>query len=88
MREGTAEGFFNGEPATVQLSHDGQSESFDVTPGTSHWKGYTTFIRGVVFNDELMVTRSDLLHGKDGKTMHSDIRRIMLLNAAPFPTLS
>jgi hypothetical protein len=88
MREGTAEGFFDGESNTVELSHNGQTESFDVTPGTSHWKGYTTFVNGVVFSDELLVTRSDVLHGKDGKTLNSDTRRIMLLNASPFPTLS
>jgi len=88
MREGTAEGFFDGESNTVELSHNGQTESFDVTPGTSHWKGYTTFVKGVVFSDELLVTRSDVLHGKDRKTLNSDTRRIMLLNASPFPTLS
>jgi len=88
MREGTAEGLFDGESNTVELSHNGQTESFDVTPGISHWKGYTTFLRGVVFSDELLVTRRDVLHGKDGKTLNSDTRRIMLLNASPFPTLS
>jgi hypothetical protein len=88
MREGTAEGFFDGESNTVELSRNGQAESFEVTPGTAHWKGYTTFVKGVVFNDELLVTRTDVLHGKDGKTLKSDTRRIMLLNASPFPTLS
>jgi len=87
MREGSAEGFFNGESSTVELSRNGQTESFDVTPGTSRWKGYTTFVRGVVFSNELLVSRSDVLHAKDGKTLNSDTRCIMLLNASPYPTL-
>lgn len=94
MREGSGQGFYSegptsGEPSTVQLSrHNGQTESFDVTPGISHWKGYTTFVEGIVFSDELLVTRDDILHGKEGKTVSVAGRRIMLLNAAPFPTLN
>jgi len=88
MREGTAEGFFSESDAgTIQLSHNGQIESFDLTPGTSHWKGYTTFVKGIVFNDELLVIRNDVLRSKNGKTVTATERRIMLLNAAPFPTL-
>jgi hypothetical protein len=88
MREGTSEGFFSeGDPHTVQLSHGGQTEAFDIKPGTSHWKGYATFVKGVVFSDELVVTRSDVLLGKSGNTVKADERRVMLLNAAPFPTL-
>ena len=88
LREGRGEGFYSESDAnTVQLSRGGQTESFDVTPGTSHWKGYTTFVKGVVFNDELTVTRDDVLRGKDGATVNAATRRIMLLNASPFPTL-
>jgi hypothetical protein len=88
MREGTAEGFFSeSDASTIQLSHNGQTESFDLTPGISHWKGYTTFVKGIVFNDELLVTRNDVLRSKNGKTVTATERRIMLLNAAPFPTL-
>jgi len=88
MREGTAEGFFSeGDAATTQLNHGGQTEAFDIVPGTSHWKGYTTFVKGIVFSDELLVTRNDVLHGKNGQIVNATDRRIMLLNAAPFPTL-
>ena len=88
MREGTSEGFFAESDAhTVQLSHDGHTEVFDVKPGTSHWKGYTTFVKGVVFNDELVVMRDDVLISKSGSSVHATERRVMLLNAAPFPTL-
>jgi hypothetical protein len=88
MREGSGEGFYSASDLnSVQLIRDGQTESFDVTPGKSHWRGYTTFVEGVIFNDELTVTRDDVLLGKNGKIVNAAIRRIMLLNASPFPTL-
>ncbi|RDS79852.1 hypothetical protein DWU98_15520 [Dyella monticola] len=88
MREGDATGFYaESDPSTIQLSHDGNMETFDVMPGRSHWKGYTTFVKGVVFSDELLVTRKDVLRAKNGKTFEATERRIMLLNAAPYPTL-
>ena len=88
MREGDATGFYaESDPSTIQLSHDGKTETFEVIPGKSHWKGYTTFVKGIVFSDELLVTRQDVLRAKDGKTLEATERRIMLLNAAPYPTL-
>lgn len=88
LREGISEGFFAESDAhTVQLNRDGQSEAFDIKPGTSRWKGYATFVKGVVFSDELVVTRDDTLIGKDGRVVKATERRVMLLNAAPFPTL-
>ena len=88
MREGTSEGGFSESDAnTIQLSHADQTEKFDIVPGASHWKGYTTFVKGIVFSDELLVTRSDVLHAKNGKTVNAIERRIMLLNSSPFPTL-
>ena len=88
MREGDATGFYaESDPSTIQLSHDGKTETFEVLPGMSHWKGYTTFVKGIVFSDELLVTRKDVLRAKDGKTFEATERRIMLLNAAPYPTL-
>lgn len=88
LREGSSEGFFaESDPHTIQLSHDGHTEMLAVKPGTSHWKGYTTFVKGVVFSDELVVTRDDVLISKSGSTVNATERRVMLLNAAPFPTL-
>lgn len=47
---GGGEGLYSeGDANKVQLSRGDQTESFDVAPGTSHWKGYTTFVKGVVF---------------------------------------
>jgi hypothetical protein len=87
MREGSAQGAFNPDATTISLTHEGKNEPFDIIPGTSHWKGYTTFVKGVVYSDELTVTRDDVLRDKQGKTFNAMERRIMLLNAAPFPTL-
>jgi hypothetical protein len=88
LREGSSEGFYaESDPHTVELSHDGHTEVLELKPGTAHWKGYTTFVKGVVFSDELVVTREDVLVSKSGKSVNATERRVMLLNAAPFPTL-
>jgi hypothetical protein len=88
MREGSAPGFFGeGEPTRRQLTRDGTTETLDVVPGTAHWSGYTTVIKGLIFSDELLVTREDSLHSKTGSNVHATERWIMLLNAAPSPTL-
>jgi hypothetical protein len=87
MREGTSEGFFGeDEPTQRQLTHEGQTETLDVAPGTAHWKGYATVIKGIMFSDSLLVTRDAVLHSKGGSAVHATERWIMLLNAAPFPT--
>lgn len=88
MREGDAKGFYaESDPSTIQLIRNGKAETLDVIPGASHWRGYTTIVKGVVFSDELIATRKDVLRAKDGKTYDAIERRIMLLNSAPYPTL-
>jgi hypothetical protein len=87
MREGRSTGAFGeGEPQQRQLTRNGQTETLDITPGTAHWKGYTTIVRGVIFSDELLVTRDATLKARDGHTVTATERWIMLLNSAPFPT--
>jgi hypothetical protein len=86
MREGASDGFFLEEPKQVKLTRAGQTIVFDLLPGASHWQGYTTFKKGVVISDELVVTRTDTLRSGDGKETVALERRIMLLNAAPSPT--
>ena len=85
MREGASAGFFLDEPKQLKLTRDGQTAVFDLLPGASHWQGYTTFTKGVVVSDELVVTRTDTLCSDDGKEIVALERRIMLLNAAPSP---
>jgi len=89
MRDGRADGLFGeGESTQRQLTRGGQTESLDLIPGKSHWKGYTTIVKGVIFSDELLVTRDSILRTKSGDQVRATERWIMVLNAAPYPTLS
>jgi hypothetical protein len=87
-REGTATGAFANESAQVTLVKNGSRVTFDVTPGEAHWNGYTTFKKGIVQSDELLVVRHDTLHSETAGTIKAATRRYMLLNTAPYPTLS
>ena len=84
-REGTSEGFFADEPPQLKMVRSGQTVVLNVVPGVAHWVGHTTFTKGVVISDELVVTRKDILRGDDGKEVQAVERRIMILNAAPWP---
>jgi hypothetical protein len=86
-REGTAVGAYAGERMQVTLQRNGQKITFDVTPGSAHWIGVATFRHGAVVNDELLVTRADVLHSKETGAIAATRRRYILLNAAPNPTL-
>jgi hypothetical protein len=89
LRVGSSDGFFGeGEPVERQLTRDGKTESLEVIPGKAHWRGYTTMVKGIVFSDELLVTRDSMMRNKVGQLVHASERWIMLLNAAPYPTLS
>jgi hypothetical protein len=89
MREGNAEGLFGeGEATQRQLSRSGQTETLELLPGRAHWKGYTTITKGIIFSDELLVTRESQLRTQSGELIPASERWIMLLNAAPYPTLS
>jgi hypothetical protein len=87
LRDGTASGPYAGESGQTQLTHQGKVETFDKIPGVAHWRGYATFAKGVVFADSLLVTRDLTLKDQSGKLVHAVEREIMLLNAAPYPTL-
>jgi hypothetical protein len=87
-REGTAVGAFANESPQVTLVKGGKPITFDVKPGRAHWSGYTTFRHGIVLSDELLVVRQDELHSEEAGTIKATKRRYMLLNAAPYPTLS
>jgi hypothetical protein len=69
------------------MKHEGKTVELQLIPGVSRWRGYTTFAKGVVVSDELVVNRLDTLKQEDGKEIAAVERRIMLLNAAPAPTL-
>jgi hypothetical protein len=85
MREGASNGPFDNESTHIQLGQGGQSIALELVPGAAHWTGYATFRQGVVVSDELVVTRTDVLRGTDGREYPATERRIMLLNASPSP---
>jgi len=88
LREGTASGPYAGDHGQTKLTRDGNVETFDVVPGVAHWRGYATFVKGIVFADSVLVTRYLTLKDQSGKSVRAAERMIMLLNAAPWPTLS
>jgi|HubBroStandDraft_1064217.scaffolds.fasta_scaffold00622_21 hypothetical protein len=89
LREGESQGLFGeGETPQRQLTRGGKEESVTLTAGTAHWRGYTTIVKGVIFSDALLVTRDDTVRDAAGASAPARERWIMLLNAAPFPTLS
>lgn len=57
-REGQGDGAYAGDRLQIPLvSKDSVSTPVTVTPGRSHWIGYTTFQRGRVMSDEIVVER-------------------------------
>jgi hypothetical protein len=89
LRDGTSEGSFGeGEPTQRQLSRAGQTETVEVLPGKAHWRGYTTVSKGIICSDELLVTRESRVRTQSGALVAASERWIMLLNSAPYPTLS
>jgi len=87
-REGMATGGFANEGTTAKLVRNKQPVTFKLTPGRTHWVGYTTFRRGIVISDELLVEQTDVLEAPEVGSVTALRRRYMLLNAAPFPTVS
>jgi hypothetical protein len=87
MREGSSEGGFLDERKQIKMKREGKTVELQLIPGLSHWRGYTTFARGIVISDELVVNRVDSLKQENGEKIAAVERRIMLLNASPAPTL-
>jgi hypothetical protein len=82
-REGAGEGFFAGDHKQIQVSKGGQNYQVDVSPGRSHWVGYTRFREGIVISDELLVERPVILSSKDLVNLPAQERQYILLNATP-----
>jgi hypothetical protein len=82
-REGSGEGWYDSERKQVQVKKDGKDYTVDITPGISHWVGYTTFQHGVVRSDELLVDRDISLSAADFPRTEAKERQYILLNAAP-----
>lgn len=82
LREGSSEGFYDNDARQINVPKEGKNVKMDITPGTSHWIGYTTFKNGLVISDELLVTRPVTLVSGDAK-FEGQQREYILLNAMP-----
>jgi len=82
QREGNSTGFFENDIKQIKIVKDGNTILMDVTPGPSHWIGYTIIKNGMVVSDELLVTRPITLTAGDVK-FTADQREYMLLNQMP-----
>jgi hypothetical protein len=83
MRDGRGEGPFDGDPAQLKLSADGKEASLDMKSGKAHWSGFTTFEKGVVVSDELLVERSLSLTSAQAGARDGMQRQYILLNKMP-----
>lgn len=81
-REGTSEGFYDNDTKQIGITKNGKTIKADITPGQSHWVGYTIFKNGLVISDELLVTRPVTLTSEGSKFEASE-REYFLLNAMP-----
>jgi hypothetical protein len=82
-REGSGEGFFDDDEKQMKVKKDGKEFTVDVTPGTTHWVGYSVFREGLTVSDELLETRSLTISSKDFGTSTISERQFTLLNQAP-----
>ena len=82
-REGSGEGYYDHDAKQLPITTtSGKKLNMDMTPGTSHWTGYTIFKNGVVISDELLVTRPITLKS-DSLSFSGKQREYILLNAMP-----
>lgn len=81
-REGSSEGFYDNDIKQLNINKDGKVTKMDITPGLSHWIGYTIFKNGMVVSDELMVTRPITLNA-DSLSFKAEQREYILLNEMP-----
>jgi len=81
-REGSSEGFYDNDAKQLNVTKDGKALKMDITPGRSHWVGYTIFKNGLVISDELMSTRVVTLTTGSSKYSAQE-REYILLNAMP-----
>jgi hypothetical protein len=84
-REGHGDGAYADETLRAHIRSGDQTHDVAIEPGRSHWYGYTTFTRGIVTSDELMVERPVILVSKELGRIAGDERQYILLNAMPIP---
>lgn len=82
-RKGKVEGEAENEIRKVPLVKDKRTYVVDVTPGKASWSGYTTFRRGLIVGDVLLVQRPVKVSSKEIGEATGVERQYILLNAAP-----
>ena len=82
-RQGEGEGEALNEIKKLSLVKDKKTYAVDVIPGKSRWSGYTTFQRGVVISDVLMVEKPVTVSSKELGQSNGTERQYILLNQAP-----
>lgn len=82
-REGEGEGEGVNEIKKLPLVKDKKTYTVDVSAGRAKWSGYTTFRRGVILSDVLLVERAVTITSKELGQSNGTERQYILLNAAP-----
>jgi hypothetical protein len=62
---------------------DKKTYMVDVSEGEAKWSGYTTFRRGVILSDVLLVERSMTIKSAETGQSSGTERQYILLNAGP-----
>ncbi len=81
QREGASRGEFADDIKTLPLIKDRKTYRVDVTPSEAKWNGYTTFQRGMIMSDVLIVVRQITVTSKELGQSTGTERQYILLNA-------
>jgi len=82
-RSGEGEGAAENEIKKVPLVKDKKTYVVDVTAGKASWDGYTTFRRGIIMSDVLLMQRPIKVSSKETGESTGIERQYILLNAMP-----
>jgi len=78
-REGDGEGALAYDEKEMDIVRNGNKIRVKITPGKTHWVGYTIFKNGIVISDELMMTRALTLSYEEQRFTAKQ-RQYILLN--------
>lgn len=81
-RSGEGEGDAVNEIKKLPLMKDKRTYTAEAASGKTRWSGVTTFRRGVILNDELLVERQVTVTSKEFGQSSGTERQYILLNAA------
>jgi hypothetical protein len=82
-REGEGEGDAVNAVKKLPLVKDKKTYMVDVSEGKAKWSGYTTFRRGVILSDVLLVERSMTITSAETGQSSGTERQYILLNEVP-----